>query len=52
MKVLSDEEYAKVLREKALKVDVEIALVDEEMAKLEAKAEAEKHVGGREGKEP
>jgi len=34
MKVLSDKEYEDMLREKLLKVDVEIALVDESIAGL------------------
>jgi hypothetical protein len=34
MKVLSDEEYEDMLREKLLKVDAEIALVDENIAAL------------------
>lgn len=37
MKVLSDKEYEDMLREKLLKVDVEIALVDDSIARLRKK---------------
>lgn len=34
MKVLSDEEYEKVLKEKLVRVDTEIALIDEDIKKI------------------
>lgn len=37
MKVLSDEQYEDLLREKLLRVDAEIAIVDEEIAKVRAR---------------
>lgn len=44
MKVLSDEEYKKMLEEKLLKINVELALVDESIESL--KAGARKDEGG------
>ncbi|KAL8661571.1 MAG: hypothetical protein Q9202_005457 [Teloschistes flavicans] len=41
MKVLSDEEYEKLLRKKLLRVDAEIAILDENIAKARAKADAD-----------
>ena len=38
MKVLSDEEYEKVLRDKLVRVDAEIALVDEDIKKMRSQA--------------
>ena len=38
MKVMSDEEYEKVLREKLVRVDAEIALVDEDIKKMRSQA--------------
>lgn len=35
MKVLSDEDYEHMLSEKLLRVEAEIAILDEEMAKLQ-----------------
>lgn len=46
MKVLSDEEYEKILREKLVRVDAEIALVDEDIKKMRSQAvhkEPEQH---------
>lgn len=37
--VLSDEDYAEMLREKLLKVDVEVALIDDRIVELRKKAE-------------
>ena len=39
MKVLSNEEYAAMLRERQLKVDVEIAVIDEKIAALKKEME-------------
>ena len=39
MKVLSDEEYEKVLREKLVRVEAEIALIDDDIGKMQAQAE-------------
>ncbi|KAL8788043.1 MAG: hypothetical protein Q9195_007509 [Heterodermia aff. obscurata] len=39
MKVLSDEEYEKVLREKLVRVEAEIALIDEDIDKIQSQAE-------------
>ena len=36
MKVLSDEEYEKILREKLLRVEAEIAVIDDDIEKLKA----------------
>lgn len=36
MKVLSDEQYGHLLREKLVRVDAEIAIVDEEIGKVKA----------------
>lgn len=36
MKVLSDEEYEKVLKEKLVRVEAEIALIDEDIDKLKS----------------
>lgn len=36
MKTLTDEEYGNILREKLLRIDAEIALVDEQVEKLKA----------------
>ena len=38
MKVLSDEEYEKVLKEKLVRVEAEIALIDEDIVKLKSQA--------------
>ena len=49
MKVMSDEEYEKVLRENLVRVDAEIALVDEGIKKMKSQAvheEAEQRSGG------
>lgn len=39
MKVLSDEEYEKVLREKLVRVEAEIALIDEDIDKIQSQVE-------------
>lgn len=39
MKVLNNEEYAAMLRERQLKVDVEIAVIDEKIAALRKEIE-------------
>ena len=39
MKVLSDEEYEKVLRDKLVEVEAEIALIDEDIDKIQSQAE-------------
>ena len=39
LKTLSDEEYGDMLREKLLRVEAEIALVDEEVGRLRAEDE-------------
>ncbi|KAL8643620.1 MAG: hypothetical protein Q9210_007614 [Variospora velana] len=39
MKVLSDEQYGDLLREKLVRVDAEIAIVDEEIGKVKAMGE-------------
>ena len=39
MKILSDEEYEKVLREKLVRVEAEIALIDENIDKIQSQAE-------------
>lgn len=41
MKVLSDEQYEKMLKEQLVKVDAEIALVDEEIGKVRGKTDGE-----------
>ena len=47
MKVLTDEEYESMLREKLLRVDAEIAIVDEDLGKLrEEEEESKKGVDG------
>lgn len=38
MKVLSDKDYEKVLKEKLIRVEAEIALIDEDIAKLKSQA--------------
>lgn len=38
MKVLSDEEYEKMLKEKLVRMEAEIAVIDEDIAKLESQA--------------
>lgn len=40
MKVLSDEEYEKVLREKLVRVEAEIALIDEDIDKIQSQTES------------
>jgi len=40
MKVLSDEDYEHMLCEKLLRVEAEIALLDEEMSKLKQTSES------------
>jgi len=47
--ILSDEDYEKMLRERMLKVDVEIALIDDRIADLETKRQV---VDPKEGKQP
>ena len=47
MKVLSDEEYENMLREKLLKVNAEIALVDESVEALREKEREETTKSGR-----
>jgi hypothetical protein len=47
VKAMSDEEYAKVLRERMLKVDVEIALLDDKIAALRKQQEEEQASGGK-----
>ncbi|KAL9587697.1 MAG: hypothetical protein Q9203_003413 [Teloschistes exilis] len=42
MKVLSDEEYEKMLRQKLLRADAEIAILDDDIAKAKAKLDADK----------
>lgn len=42
MKVLSDEQYEEMLREQLVRVDAEIALVDEEIEKVRATATEER----------
>lgn len=52
MKVLSDEEYENMLREKLLRVNAEIALVDESIERLrveQLKSSAEKEMIGTRG---
>lgn len=52
MKVLSDEEYENMLRERLLRVNAEIALVDESIERLRAehvKGSAEKDKNGTRG---
>lgn len=52
MKVLSDEEYENMLREKLLRVNAEIALVDESIERLRVehqKSSAEKEMIGTRG---
>lgn len=39
MKVLSNEEYAAMLRERQLKIDVEIAVIDDKIAELKKEIE-------------
>lgn len=39
MKVLSNEEYAEMLRERQLKIDMEIALIDDKIAALRTEQE-------------
>ncbi|KAI4120880.1 MAG: hypothetical protein LQ338_006705 [Usnochroma carphineum] len=52
MKVLSDEQYEDLLKEKLVRVDAEIAIVDEEIGKARARAASEKsHEQQREHKE-
>ncbi|KAL8725078.1 MAG: hypothetical protein Q9181_006553 [Wetmoreana brouardii] len=50
MKVLSDEEYEKMLRQKLLRVEAELAILDEDIAKVQARLEAEKRLEKRERK--
>lgn len=47
VKVMSNEEYAELLKEKMMKVDVEIALLDDKIAALreQAKEEDGRHTG-------
>lgn len=42
MKVLSDEEYEKMLKQKLLRIDAEIAILDEDIVKAKAQADVEK----------
>ncbi|KAL8707928.1 MAG: hypothetical protein Q9225_007685, partial [Loekoesia sp. 1 TL-2023] len=42
MKVLSDEQYEEMLKEKLVRVDAEIAVVDEQIEKVRGKARGEK----------
>ena len=46
MKVLSDEEYEKVLREKLVRVDADIALVNEDIKKMRSQAVHERSEQG------
>ncbi|KAL8630539.1 hypothetical protein Q9189_003749 [Teloschistes chrysophthalmus] len=41
MKVLSDEEYERMLRQKLLRVDAEIAILDDDIAKARAKSDTD-----------
>ena len=47
--VLSNEEYANILKEKLLRVDAEIALLDEEVERLQRE---ERSIKERQGQEP
>lgn len=49
LKVLSDEDYGKMLKEKLLRVEAEIALVDEEVERLKGE---ERRMKERQGTEP
>ena len=40
MKVLSDAEYEQVLREKLVRIEAEIALIDEDIDRIQSKAES------------
>ncbi|KAI4095980.1 MAG: hypothetical protein L6R37_007010 [Teloschistes peruensis] len=42
MKVLSDEEYEKMLRQKLLRADAEIAILEDDIAEAKAKLDADK----------
>lgn len=42
MKVLSNEEYAAMLKERQLKIDVEIAVIDDKVAELWGEIERNK----------
>ncbi|KAL8697650.1 MAG: hypothetical protein Q9201_007022 [Fulgogasparrea decipioides] len=44
MKILSDEEYEKMLKQKLLRVEAEIAILDEDIAKVQTQMEAEKRL--------
>lgn len=48
MKVLSDEQYEKMLREKLLRVEAELAIVDEDVEKLKQREEKVRK-GGEDG---
>ena len=41
VEVLSDEQYESMLKEKLLRIDAEIAIVDDDLAKLKASGERE-----------
>lgn len=45
VRALSDEEYIEMLREKMLKVDVEIAILDDKIAELRRQQEQESRTG-------